>query len=82
MRAIVLFSRRSVCVPVSESLNYDRVEQRQVFCASNGQFVGGVVVNDLWYCREWWAILPKDKTAICKLSELHMHEALTAPVRK
>lgn len=69
-------------VSVSEGLHYNRIQQGHVLSSSDRQPVCSVVVDDLRYRGEGGAVLPKNVTSIFTLSELHMHEALTAPGRK
>lgn len=49
---------------------------------SDWEFVCGVEVDDLWDGVKGWAVLPQHIFAVFTLSELHVHEALTAPVNK
>lgn len=53
-----------------------------MFSSSDRQLVCGVVVDDLGDGGEGRAVLPEHVTPICRLSKLHVHEALTAPDRE
>lgn len=50
--------------------------------SSDWQLVCSVVVDDLWDGGEGRAVLPEHVTPVCRLSELHVHEALTTPDRE
>lgn len=67
---------------MSEGLHDDGVQQRHVLGSSDRQLVCGVVMNDLGDGEEGGAVLPQHVMANCRLGELHVHEALTAPDRK
>lgn len=67
---------------VSEGLNYDRIQQGHMLSSSDWQLVCSVVVDDLWDGCEGRAVLSEHVTPICRLGELHVHEALTTPDRK
>lgn len=67
---------------MSEGLHDDGVQQGHVLGSSDGQLVCGVVMDDLGNGGEGGAVLPQHVTAIYRLGELHVHEALTAPDRK
>ena len=73
-----------VCVSVSrsESLHYDRIQQGHVLGSSDWQLVCSVVVDDLRDGGEGRAVLSEHVTSVCRLSELHVHEALTTPDRE
>lgn len=47
--------------------------------SSDWQSVCSVVVDDLGNGEEGGAVLPEDVAAICRLSELHVHETFAAP---
>lgn len=47
--------------------------------SSDRQPVCSVVVDDLGDGGEGRAVLSEHVTAVCRLSELHVHEALTTP---
>lgn len=68
-----------MCVSVSEGLHYDRIQQGHMLSSSDWQLVRGVVVDDLGDGGEGRAVLSEDVAAICRLSKLHVHEALTTP---
>lgn len=68
--------------PLSEGLHDDGVQQGHVLGSSDRQLVCGVVMNDLGDGEEGGAVLPQNVTAVRRLGELHVHEALTAPDRK
>lgn len=68
-----------VCLRMSEGLHYNRIQQGHVFSSSDWQLVCSVVVDDLRDGGERGAVLPQNITSVFTLSELHMHEALTAP---
>lgn len=67
---------------MSEGLHYDRIQQGHVLSSSDRQLVCSVVVDDLWDGGERRAVLSKHVTPLCRPSELHVHEALTAPDRE
>lgn len=46
------------------------------------QLVSSVVVDDLGDGEERRTVLPKNVTPVCRLAELHVHEAFTAPTNK
>ncbi len=69
-------------VSVSESLHYDGIQQGHVLGSSDRQLVCGVVVDDLGDGGERRAVLSEHVTPLCRLSELHVHEALAAPDRE
>lgn len=50
--------------------------------SSDRQLVCGVVVDDLGDGGEGRAVLSEHVTPVCRLSELHVHEAFAAPYRK
>lgn len=66
----------------SEGLHYDRIQQGHVLSASDWQLVCGVVVDDLRDGGERRTVLPKNVVPLCRLGELHVHEAFTTPTRK
>jgi len=66
----------------SERLHGDRVQERHVLGSSDVQLVCGVVVDDLGDGGEGGAVLPEDVAPLWRASELHVHEALTAPGRR
>ncbi len=47
--------------------------------SSDWQLVCGVVVDDLGDGGEGRAVLSEHVASVCRLSELHVHEALTTP---
>lgn len=49
--------------------------------SSDWQLVCGVVVDDLRDGGEGRAVLPEHIAPVCRLSKLHMHEALATPER-
>lgn len=63
----------------SEGLHYDGIQQGHVLGTSYWQLVCSVVVDDLGDGEERRTVLPKNVTPVCKLAELHVHEAFTAP---
>lgn len=67
---------------MSEGLHYDRIQQGHVLSSSDRQLVCSVVVDDLWDGAERRAVLPEHVTPLRRPSELHVHEALTAPDRE
>lgn len=69
-------------VSVSEGLHYDGIQQGHVLSSSDWQLVCSVVVDDLRDGGEGRAVFSEHVTPVCSLSELHMHEALTAPARE
>lgn len=71
-----------MCASVSEGLHYDRIQQGHVLSSSDRQLVCGVVVDDLWDGGEGRAVLPEHVAPVCRLSELHVHEAFAAPERE
>lgn len=64
---------------MSEGLHYDGVQQGHVLGSSDRQLVCGVVVDDLRDGGERRAVLAEHVSAVCSLSELHVHEAFAAP---
>ena len=64
----------------SERLHHDGEEQGEVLGAADGKLVGGVVVDDLGEGVERRAVLPQDVLALFGQRELHVHEAVAAPV--
>lgn len=67
---------------MSEGLHYDRIQQGHMLSSSDWQLVCSVVVDDLRDSREGRAVLSEHVTPICRLGELHVHEALTTPDRE
>lgn len=70
------------CASASEGLHNDGVQQGHVLGSSDGQFVCGVVVDDLGDGAERRTVFTENVAAVCGLGELHVHEALTTPDRK
>lgn len=50
-----------------------------MLCPLDGQFVTGIVVDDLRDVVKGWTMLAQDKLLVFCLQKLHMQEALTAP---
>lgn len=64
----------------SECLHEHGEQQREVLGAPDGEFVCGVEVDDLWDGVKRRAVLSQDVLPVLQMGELHMHEALAAPV--
>lgn len=64
----------------SQCLHQHREEQGQVLGSAYRKFVCGVKMDDLWDGVERRAVLSQHVLAIFTLGELHVHEALAAPV--
>lgn len=71
--------RRATSASGSEGLHDDGVQQGHVLGSSDWQFVCSVVVDDFGDGAERRTVFAEDVMAVCRLRELHVHEAFTTP---
>lgn len=52
-----------------------------MLCSTDGEFMCGVEMDDLWDSLKGRAVLSQHVLAVFTLGELHVHKSLAAPVR-